>query len=205
LFFVLQLATAVAYSADNLVLAQVIGLDAVTQYSVASKLFGLLAFASSLIVGPLWPAYAEALARKDYDWMRQTLKRSLWTLLSLSVALSAVFMAFGPGLIRMWVGSRFQPSLLLISGLGVWNVVMSISLPFAMLLNAARIIKFQIVTASVTALGNIACSVYLTKRIGIPGVVFGSILSQVLLALIPYALFTRRFLRSLPSQGDADG
>lgn len=199
LFFVLQLASALAFSADNLVLAQIMGPEAVTQYSVPAKLCGLLTFASSIIVGPLWPAYGEALAKRDNAWIRQTLRRSFWTLFSLSVVFGALFIGLGPRILRLWVGPQVQPSLLLMSGLGVWSVLAAISLPFAILLNAATVIRFQVITASLAALGNIACSIYLTKRMGIPGVVFGSVLSQALLVLIPYLLFTRRFLRQLPS------
>jgi O-antigen/teichoic acid export membrane protein len=199
LFFVLQLASALAFSADNLVLAQIIGPEAVTQYAVPAKLAGLLTFASSIIVGPLWPAYGEALARRDNAWICRTLRRSFWTLLFLSVVFGSLFVSLGPKILRLWVGPQVQPSLLLMSGLGVWGVLTAVSLPFAILLNAATVVRFQIITASLAALGNIACSIYLTERIGIPGVVLGSVLSQALLVLTPYVLFTRRFLRQLPS------
>ena len=72
-----------------------------------------------------------------------------------------------------------------------------LSLPVAILLSAATVVRFQVVTAAVSAFGNIACSVYLTRRIGVPGVVFGSIISQVLLVLIPYLLYIRGFMLSL--------
>jgi O-antigen/teichoic acid export membrane protein len=197
LFLVLQIAVAVAFSADNLVLAHVLGPEAVTRYAIPCKLFGLIGFATTIIVGPLWPAYTEALARCDHRWIRKTMKRSLLSLLALSLGASALLVAFAPSIIRLWVGQSVQPPFLVLMALGIWSVINALSAPASILLNAATVIKFQVVVASVTATANIVLSVYLTKRIGISGVVFGSIFSQVFLALIPYYLYTYYFMNSV--------
>ena len=70
LFFTLQLAVAISYSSDNLVIARILGPQAVAQYAVPCKLFSLVSTVISFLVGPLWPAYGEALARRDHLWIR---------------------------------------------------------------------------------------------------------------------------------------
>ena len=56
----------VVFSSDNLVVSHYLGAAEVTPYSVTWRLVGLAALLQSLIFPALWPAYAEAYARRDY-------------------------------------------------------------------------------------------------------------------------------------------
>jgi len=196
LFFTLQLAFAISFSSDNLVIARILGPEAVTQYAVPCRLFSLVSIVVSFVVTPLWPAYGEALARRDHFWIRKTLFRSLMLVAGVSISLGTLLVIFGNRIIHAWVGSTIHADLLLLAGLGIWSAVMAVSMAIAAFFNGLSIIRFQLVAASLGSLSNIALSVYLTHRIGIPGVVYGSILSQIFIFLIPAAFYTRSYLRT---------
>ncbi|HXB67069.1 MAG TPA: oligosaccharide flippase family protein [Candidatus Acidoferrales bacterium] len=196
LFFTLQLAMAISYSSDNIVIARILGPQAVAQYAVPCKLFSLVSIVISFLVGPLWPAYGEALARQDHLWIRKTLLRSLMLAAGISVPLGTVLVIFGGRIIHVWVGPSIHTSPLLMAGLGAWSIVTAISLAFAVFCNGLSIIRFQVIVAPIGALSNITLSIYLTQRIGIPGVVYGSILSQLII-LIPSVFYIRRYLRTV--------
>jgi O-antigen/teichoic acid export membrane protein len=199
LFFVLQLAVAIGYSSDNLVLTRVMGPLAVAQYAVPCKLFSLAAMVTSFFITPLWPAYTEALQRQDHPWIRQTLSRSLLLATGASVALSGCLVFWGNRIIHLWAGNGIDASPLLLTGLGIWGVVVPVSSTLAMFLNGLSVMRFQVVVAIAGAPANLALSVYLTRRIGISGVVYGSILSQAILVLVPYYWYVHRyFKRGLP-------
>jgi O-antigen/teichoic acid export membrane protein len=83
LFVILQLASSLAFASDNIVAAQILGPEAVTQYAVPARMFGVLGMVAGLLFIPLWPAYGEALARDDIKWIRRTLIRSLQLVLLL--------------------------------------------------------------------------------------------------------------------------
>ena len=87
MFFVLQCAGTLAYSSDNIVIAQVLGAAAVAAYAVPQKLFGFVSMVVSMAIGPLWPAYGEALARGDVAWVRRVFFGSLWLTLGITVPL----------------------------------------------------------------------------------------------------------------------
>lgn len=196
LFFLLQLAVAVAYSSDNLVLARVLGPLAVAQYAVPCKLFGLAATATSFFTAPLWPAYTEALERRDHEWIRQTLSRSMMLAAGVSFTLSGFLVVFGNSFIHLWVGNHIQVSPLLMVGLGIWGVLMAVSSAIAMFLNGLAMMRFQLTIALVAAPANLAISIYLTRRIGIPGVVYGSILSQLVFILVPCCWYLARYFKT---------
>jgi O-antigen/teichoic acid export membrane protein len=193
LFFALQIAGAVGFSSDNIVLTRILGPEAVTQYAVPFRLFSVGAMVTSFLIAPLWPAYGEALERRDLSWIRNTLYRSLILVGAISIGLGGVLALVGAKLIALWVGPQIHPSPLLLGSLAVWGVVSAVSSAVAMFLNGISVVRFQVILSLIGASINILISVYLTRRVGIPGVVLGSIVSQIAIGLIPYYLYVRRY------------
>jgi len=89
---------------------------------------------------------------------------------------------------------------LLIVGLAAWTVVASFSSALAMFLNGAQLIGIQAALAGAMALANVALSIALTRRIGVSGVVYGSLATQIAFVLIPFTLLASRLLTRLRSQ-----
>ncbi len=204
LFVILQLAGLAAYQLDNFVIAQIMGAEQVQQYAIPVKLFSLAPTLVSFALIPLWPAYREALARGDAEWVGRALGRSIRLALLINVPAAVVLVVAGPLLLRVWVGSAVSPTLLLLLGLGIWTAMNSLTGPLAMLLNGANVIAFQAVCAILMAVCNVAVSVFLVWRIGVSGAVYGSIIAQALFVLLPSAWYVPRLLarmraRSAPS------
>jgi O-antigen/teichoic acid export membrane protein len=200
LFFILQVSGAIGYSSDNIVLDRILGPTAVTQYAVPSRLFNLVTMVSFFIITPLWPAYGEALERRDHPWIRRTLLRSVIIVGSGSVFLSSILVVFGARIIHLWVGPNIHPSFLLLMGLGMMSVLYSVGSTIGMFLNGLSVMRFQVITSSLAAVINIVISIYLTRRIGIPGVIYGSVISALFVVLIPCYWYLRRyFSRSVPA------
>ena len=143
LFFVLQIGGAIAFSSDAIVLSRILGPEAVAQYAVPCRLFGLIGVVTSFLVAPLWPAYAEAFERHDHAWIRRTLYRSLTMVTAASVILSMTLVLIGPRLINLWVGPSIHPSLLLLLGLGFWGVLMPVSSTISMFLNGLSVVPLS--------------------------------------------------------------
>ncbi|OAI55274.1 hypothetical protein AYO48_04025, partial [Gaiella sp. SCGC AG-212-M14] len=165
LFFVLQMAFSFAYSADNVIVARVLGANAVAQYAIPAKLFGLVLLVVGAIAAPLWPAYAEASARGDFEWVRKTLVRSLACTGAFACAVAVPLFIFGESIIQRWVGHDIHPSRSLLLGCAVWAVLGSIGTTIAMLLNGLSVIRDQVVIALTMAAANVGLSVWLTGRI----------------------------------------
>lgn len=193
LFLVLQLAVGVAFASDSLVLAHVIGPSAVAEYAVVARLFSIPMLIVSLALGPLWPAYREALGRGDATWLRVTFRRSVRLAWAVAVPISAALVLLGVPLIAVWVGTAVvQPSFGLVLAFGVWTVLFAVGTAMAMLLNGAEVVKFQVVAALAMATTNIGLSIVLASRIGVAGVVWASVIAYSACTLIPTILFLPR-------------
>jgi O-antigen/teichoic acid export membrane protein len=200
MFFVLQCAVSLAYTSDNIVIAQVLGAAAVAVYAVPQKLFSFVSMVVSMAINPLWPAYGEAIARGDVNWVRRVFWGSLWLVLAITVPLCSLLALCGPWILAAFFGKSLHAPLPLLIVLAVWGVVSAVSVVTSILLNGAGVLKMQTVIAVVASLSNLALSIFLTRRLGVMGVCLGSIITQLLIALPLYGLVIRNLLKELAMQ-----
>lgn len=194
-FFLIQVAAVVVFSSDNLVVSHYLGASEVTPYSVTWRVVGLAAVLQSLIFPALWPAYAEAYARRDYSWIRRTFLITMKGTVALNVACVTVLMLFGRSLIRIWAGPAAVPSTYLLLAMGIWAVLNGLMSVESCLLAALNRTREQAVLSIIAAAVNIALSLALVRHIGALGVIGGTILSYLIVLVVPQSLIVRNVWR----------
>ena len=197
LFLVLQMSTTVAFATDSIVLAQLLGPAAVSDYSVAFRLFSIPVGLATVAATPLWPAYGDAVSRGDIPWVRRTLRRSLAVSLAVTLPAAFVLTSWGSRIIEIWVGPAVHPSIFLLAGFALWGVFGSVGHSVAIFLNGANQVRWQAAAAALMACANIGLSIWFTIRIGVAGVVWGTVVTYGLLVLLPMALYVPKILRRL--------
>ncbi|HET7595288.1 MAG TPA: MATE family efflux transporter, partial [Stellaceae bacterium] len=194
LFFLTQLALTIAYYADNLIVAQLAGSEAVAAYAVTARLFDLPGMLLLLVGAALWPPLAEAIARGDIAWAERSLRRLILASLALAAATALPLMLLGPTLLRWWVGAEVAPPASLFVAFGLFWLLSAVTQPIAVFLGAANALRFQLGCAAVLAAGGLALKLLMAQRFGIAGVAWGRVAAEALL-LLPYALFLPRLMR----------
>ncbi len=197
LYLALSVAGAVGYETDNIVIARILGAEDVPSYALPFRLFYIIPTVVSLVLAPLWPAYAEATARGDYVWIKETFTRSLRFSLAISIPAGLSFVVFGGEVLRLWVGGAIEPSFSLLVGFGLWTVITAVTGPFAMLFNGLAIIRFQVVASLTMATVNLLLSIVLVQRIGVAGAIYGTVLSMLFCIVLPYSGYITRMLRRI--------
>jgi O-antigen/teichoic acid export membrane protein len=195
LFVVLQLSLVVGYQSDNIVIAQILGIQAVADYAVPMKLFMIAPTLLSFALAPLWPAYGEALARGDASWVARALRRSIVLAMAVNIPVAVLLLASGPAILTAWVGNVINPSLVLLVSLATWAILNSLNGPLSMLLVGSNAIRFAAGTSVLMAVANISLSIVLVARLGVVGAIIGSIIAQVVFVLIPWGIFAYRLLK----------
>lgn len=195
LFLVLQLAGAVAFASDNLIIAHVLGPGAVTEYAVPRTLFQWAVMGVGLILTPLWPAYSEALGKGDHAWAVRALRRSLLFVVLVATPTATVLVLFGNTLLSLWVGRDFVASPWLLSGFAVWVTLHCVGHALAMFMNAALIVRFQVVTASLFAVICVVVKYTLAIHFGLVGVIWGLVGTYALFVFLPTSIFLKKWLK----------
>lgn len=197
LFFVLQVAVTLAFSLDNLIVARLLGPEAVSEYAVVNRLFSLAPMVIGLFLAPLWPAYGEAVARGDTGWAKRALWSSLWLSLLVVGLPSLIIVLFGNTLLNLWVGPSVTATFSLLLAIGLFTVATAIGTAIAMFLNGISRITFQVVTGSVMAAAALALKIVFGQRMGLPGIAWGTLLAYTVFTLVPMAIYIPRLVRSI--------
>jgi O-antigen/teichoic acid export membrane protein len=190
-FLLIQAAAVVVFSSDNLIVSHHLGASEVTPYSVAWRLASLSALLQTLIFPALWPAYAEAYAKHEYQWIRQTFAVTLKGVVALNVVCAATLVLFGKPAIRLWAGRAAVPGTYLLIAMGVWIVVSGFMSVESCLLAALNRTRWQAVLSITAAVLNVALSLVLVRHIGALGVIGGTILSYLIVLVVPQTLIVR--------------
>ena len=189
LFLVLQIVGALAYTSDNIIIAQMLGAAAVAGYAVPVQMFNLIGTLIAMALAPLWPAYGEAISRGDKAWVKKILKRSLLFSVGVASVCSTALVAAGSWIIGLWVSHAVATPLLLLVGLGVWKVIEAGGNAVAMLLNGAHVVWLQVAVAIATATCAIVLKIVFIASIGVAGAVWATVISYLVFAGIPFFYF----------------
>ncbi|MBS1502350.1 MAG: oligosaccharide flippase family protein [Bacteroidetes bacterium] len=177
-FFVIQLGALILYETDNIVIAKTLGPADVTIFNIAFKYFSILTVVLAIVMTPYWSAFTDAYAKKDMDWIRNSMKkmRQLWLYATIA---ALVLCGISNIVYKLWVGTSisFWISLSLAINVSVqtWQIIHSY------MLNGVGKLRVQLVLVVVTGILNIPLSVILIGQIGIPGTVVANIVLQLLM------------------------
>jgi O-antigen/teichoic acid export membrane protein len=198
IFFLLNVLTLLGLQAlDPFVIAHVLGpaegARQVTAYSVVQKL-SQIAFLYWALTQALWPAYAEAIARQDFDWVRKTILRSVRFSLIWGGLTGAALYLSGGWLIQHWVGpvlSESECRSLLLS-FAVYMLIYSLVLAFSVIITGSHLLKECLVFLSIAASLALVLKLVLCRSIGAPGVVWASIFAYSIAFILPAVWLIRK-------------
>jgi O-antigen/teichoic acid export membrane protein len=151
----------------------------------------------TVFLSPLWPAYAEALARGDRLWALKTLRQSIFMATSVAAAGALVFVLVARPFVNLLSSGKVEPSQGLVLGLSCWIVLGSAGAALAMFLNAAHVVGLQVVCSILMAGANIVLSVVLAQRFGVAGVIWGTVIAYTAFIVLPYAVLLPRYVRNI--------
>jgi O-antigen/teichoic acid export membrane protein len=205
LFVLVHLVGIAAFSSDNLLAIWICGPEAAGLYAIAMKLFSPCRLLAGALLGPLWPAYGEAIARGDIAWIRRTIVTSIATTEAIILPLALVCLFFGDELIGLWFRQPISLGFALLSGAAVWVVLEAIGSGLTVFLNGASVLRAQIPIGIAFALTAIAAKVAFANQFGIAGIIWGTTVSYFITQLIPYVKIIRRHIRELTRQSTVAG
>ena len=192
-FFTLNVLTILSYASDSIIIAHFLGVPAVATYAVVQKLFSSTAV-SEYLIAPLWPAFGEAIARRDFDWIRRAIRRSLFFNVPVTVAIGICLVAFGRPLIAWWTASKiFAPVPLLLS-FAVLRILMVYQGTFSVFLNHDDTLRKQLGFYALASAASIIMKFVLVRHFREAGVIWATIIGFALFYTVPAARLVARCL-----------
>lgn len=102
-FFVIQIAGLIQFQSANIIISRSFGPSDVTSYNIVYKYFNILNMGFMIFLAPFWSASTEAFLKKDYCWIRNSVKK--YNLLTLGFLLiGLVMLVFSKPIYELWLG-----------------------------------------------------------------------------------------------------
>jgi len=140
-------------ASDNFVIAHAFSSREVTAYSVPWRLYSVVLNIAAMMPLALWPAAREALARGEYAWVRQSLRRVLVVAAGGSIVSGVALVVWGSEIVAWWSRGAVRPSFELLVALSLWLVAATASSIVQTYLGALDQLRWQFaMTAILTVL-----------------------------------------------------
>ena len=184
-FFIMQISSMVLNTTDNLLISRLFDKSDVTNYSILYKCFYVFVQIHAIIIMPMWSAYTAASAKKNTEWIKQTMKK----INNITIVLS-VMVLFAVFLFKPFVHILFRNELTYKNELIVFVAVYMIAQMFAnnysSFLCGVGEIRVSVLLAFIGAIVNIPLSVLLSERFGweLCGIIGGSLFVMLLNCIV---------------------
>jgi O-antigen/teichoic acid export membrane protein len=193
MFFIVQISSLFIFQTDNFIVSFYCGSGEVATYNTTLRLFAYSTILQEMLYSSLWSAYAEAYI-KDKIWIKKAFAKNLLFGLFSTATFSALLIVFGQYIIEKWAGKTVVPSESLLILMGIWTIIFSVMHSAACFLNGIGEIRVQVICSVLAAIANIIFSIVLTSRIGVNGVIIGTLLSYLLCIVLPVSIKTKSIL-----------
>jgi O-antigen/teichoic acid export membrane protein len=163
-----------------IIIARTLGASFVPLFAIPYQLFySAYAFLNTL-ANPMWPAYAEAKANEDHNWIRRTHWRiTKESMLFAIVGFSALGILSG-WFITLWVGPEYVPPNILLVVLVAQFIQWTWNYVFVILITGLGFIRERTGIVLVFGFLNIALSALLVRHLGIVGVAVALFVAMLL-------------------------
>ena len=178
-FFLIQIQVVILYQCTNILISNVSGPDEVTSYNIAYKYLGIAMMIYSIILTPLWPAFTDAYAKKDFMWMKAIYKK-MSKVFILSALIMVIMVLCSSIVYHLWIGDKANIPLVMTICVAIYMIIHSWDSLQVQLINGIGAIKLQTYVTLIGLILHIPLSLYLGKHIGAVGVVCSMIFINVL-------------------------
>ena len=172
IFFLLQIITLLLFQSNNLIIAHVVGNEAVIEYNIVYKYMYSLVIIFNMIATPLWSATTEAYEKKDYNWIINTNYALLKIALIMSL-IGVVMLIFAQPVYTLWL---HNPNVTINNSTNILLLLNSIAMMFygsyGYLLNGVGKMRIQLICTTILSLSYIPLSIFLGNRFGLTGILF---------------------------------
>ncbi|GIZ07426.1 lipopolysaccharide biosynthesis protein [Flavobacterium sp. UMI-01] len=153
-FFILQIIGLIIFQTDNILIAQFFNPTEVTNFNIAYKYYSIITILFTILLTPFWTAFTEAYYKKDFNWIKDSM-RKLYHYWLLSVVVLIVMFFLSSWVIKLWIGDNVKVSFSLSLSICAYIAVSNWNSIFASFSNGVGKLRVQIFYAIIMGIINI--------------------------------------------------
>ncbi|MCX6236008.1 MAG: hypothetical protein NTY07_00395 [Bacteroidia bacterium] len=182
-FFVMQISSIIIFSSSNIIISHILGPEQVTPYGIVFKYFSFVTLMFNIVLTPMWSATTEAYAKEDFDWIRRGIKSMLkfWLL---SVGGIFIMILCSELIYNIWLDQQVKIPFTLTLLMGIYSIIILWSICFSTFLFGIGKLRLQLLNMVFVALFFIPVAIWMTKTLGIYGIVIALCLTNLSAAIL---------------------
>lgn len=182
-FFVIQIANIVIFTSSNIIISRCLGSAEVAVYNVVYKYFSTIILLFSLLTQPLWSAFTDAYAKKDFGWMKNTIyKLNILWVVSLFFTLLLLFLS--NYFYNIWLGNTLKIPFCVSLFTAIYVMVLNLHAIYISVINGTGKIFMQVIYLLISCLFYVPLSIFLCKKVGLVGIMISMITVLIPLVVI---------------------
>jgi O-antigen/teichoic acid export membrane protein len=176
MFLINQLAVVVLSTTSSMLISHISGPAKVTPYAVTQRFFFLIITIYGMLTTPLWPAFTEAYAKRDFNWIRRIVAKFnyIWLVLCGVVILMLIV---SPLFFKLWLGDKVNIPFTLSCLMVFYVIITAYTNVYSSFLCGVSKIRLATLTSVVFTLLYIPIAIFFAKtlHLGFHGIVLASI------------------------------
>lgn len=193
-FFIIQLTCIVIFSSSNVLITQCLGPEHVRSYDIVFKIFNFITMAYGLILAPLWNAYTDAYIKKDFRWLRNTIRKMIYLMFPIILCVLIIIWQID-FIINLWLRTKINIPEYLPICMGVYVIILCWDNIWAYFVNGVGQITIQLYSKIVSVIIILPLSWYLMSEIGSTGMCLALAIG-LFIASIPIMFQVRYILKN---------
>ena len=185
-FLFIQIASIILNSSASVILIKLFGPDQVTVYNIVFKYFQVILILNAIIVTPLWSGFTEMLVKKEYDWIKSTIRKinKISLVLSLGILLMAIV---SPWVFDLWIGQKVKIPVAITFTMALYFIQIVFISVYNMFINGSGKIRLAMYFTFFEIVAYILLAFVLSKYVmGVYGVIVASIITKSFTFLLQY-------------------
>lgn len=182
-FFLIQIISIVLYQSVNFVISHYCGPEQVTIYNVAYKYFNCSLMVFNIVMVPLWSAYTDAIAKKDFNWMKSVYRRLLKLNILIVVGLF-VMILLSPLVYKLWVGETVNVPFLVSVMIGLYMMCQTISTLHATIINGMNSIRVETIQAIFQGIIFVGSIIIIGRGLNLLGILIIMLITAIIPTII---------------------
>ena len=199
MFMIYTVTQALSVQSDQILIARFLGADSVADYSIVQRLLSQPQVLVTLVLVAQWPAYGEALGRRDDAWIGRHFKQSLVAFTGFAVIMCVLLGIFCQDILKFWVGGSIVAAPTLVTAMAVCGIVATIANAFSFFFSLGLHRPLVFTQIAMVAI-KLPLTILLLPRIGNAGAAIGTTVGYLLALVIPSLLMLGPILASLAAR-----
>lgn len=196
IFFLLQIFSFLNLSSDNFMISKFDKIINVPQFDLTKKLFSITLLLSFFIT-PLWPAFSEALEKRDFKWAKTYLYKTLTLFLIITSILSFVLLFFNRQIFKIWLHKEYHIPFHLLFSFFIFSLVANFGGVMSSFFSSNHFLKKQLLYIFLATASTLILKIVFINYFGPNFLIWANNISFIFLFIIPSLNLTMKYFNQV--------